>query len=164
MKALVIALALLVGISAEARSVRMSVDYTLPEVTIDNKPSKLVGVVRVDLLKSDITLDLYQDPCGTLTAKPGTISCEAMASLVRSYTVPLQTRKNGNCGEAIYAGKRDQRPVDGDLTVIRLIDNATNTCEMVLLNLAEVTVVNKTAGFGAPSKTTVVKAALSAQH
>ncbi len=117
-----------------------------------------MGVVKVDIIAKEITLELFDDICGTYTAKPGTITCLAMPILKAEYVAPLQTRKSDGCGTAIYAGKEDKRPVDGNLTAIKLVDNSSRVCEDVLRNLAEVTVVSQTAGMGGPATKKVVKA------
>ncbi|MEK7356296.1 MAG: hypothetical protein AAB250_07590, partial [Bdellovibrionota bacterium] len=105
MKALLAVLALLVGFQAQATSIQISVDHVLPIVTIDKKKTDLVGVVKVDLMKETITLGLYQDPCGSLTAEPGSIHCMAMPMLKQSFVVPLQKRQSQSCNTAVYAGK-----------------------------------------------------------
>ena len=161
MKALLAALALFVGINAHARSIQVGVAHVLPNVTIDGQPSDLVGVLNIDLLTSEITLRLFDDICGNITAAPGTITCKAAPVLEAEYVVPLQKRKYGPCNTAIYAGKRDQRPVDGNLTVIKVEDDTHRTCDDVRLNLVKVEVVSKTAGMGGPSKAKVIEATKS---
>lgn len=159
MKALLAALALLVGFQAEARSIQISVSHVLPVVEINKKKTDLVGVVNVDLMKETITLSLYQDPCGSLTAEPGTIHCMAVAVLKQSFVAPLQKRQSQSCNTAVYAGKEDRRPVDGPLVAIQLVDNSYNTCEISPAFLAQTTVVQEfVSRMGGKSIKTTVKA------
>jgi hypothetical protein len=158
MKALVAALALFVGINAQARSMQVSVEHTLPVVTIDGQASGLVGVVKVDLLSQEISLQLFDDICGSLTAAPGQVHCMAMPILRHEYTVPLKKRQSDGCGTAYYTGKKDLRPVDGNLTEISVEDNNYRTCENVLLNLVAVEVLSTTAGMGGPARLKVIHA------
>jgi hypothetical protein len=139
MKALVATLALLVGFQAQATSIQIGLAYVLPTVEINKKATNFVGDVKVNLHEQYIELDIYKDPCGTLTAKPGEVTCKAMPMLVDQVSVKFQKRTQDACGTVIYSGKEDRRPVDGPLTKIQVVDNTYNTCEMVLPFRVQVT-------------------------
>lgn len=52
--------------------------------------------------------------------------------------VPVVSRTTGGCHEEIYIGQVDQRPVDGNMTKVTVIDNSQNFCEFILPGLTEV--------------------------
>jgi hypothetical protein len=119
---------LFIGISAQATSLISDQQEILSKVEINGQPTDYIGVLNLDFVKNEIRVELYKDTCNQFTAKPGQITCMAMAELVTTIEAPLQTRGT-SCGSSIYTGEIDQSPVDGFHTKIYVADHSSRLCK-----------------------------------
>lgn len=124
--------AIFMGQFATAHSVQKSLQQNLTKVYLDNKlKARHVGVLDVNFVKNQITLNIYDDICGSINAKPGQIHCMAMPMHIASFTVPLQ-QTTTSCGSNIYTGTLDQTPVDGPRQTIIVTDHSRRLCKDVV--------------------------------
>lgn len=80
--------------------------------------------VTVDLVQKEIILTFQ-----TQRRCPKNAFCIMSMPAPIIERVPLTEVRTGGCQEVIYLGSDDQRPVDGLLSTIRVIDNSKNYCE-----------------------------------
>ena len=89
---------------------------------------------------TDITLSIFP-----VFKCPQGLFCPAVAIAYEpiTFTVPMHKRFIGHCGEMIFTGRVDQRPVDGVMTDITVIDNTTNTCKTFVMLPATQVIVQR---------------------
>jgi hypothetical protein len=131
----------LVGQSVLADSIRTQQTEILAKVTVNGKVEKLVGRLKLEFFTKTITVELFNDICGTMTAKPGTITCLAMPVLVKTLKTNLRSATTDDCGTNIYTGTHLDRRISRLKTEITVEDNARRTCEDYRPSLLTVTAV-----------------------
>ena len=118
--------ALLVTSSAMATSLITNQDFTLSKVFVNGQAAeRVVGQLHMDYVGQKITLNIYNDICGSMTAEPGQVTCLAMPVLLAKIEAPL-TNSTLSCGSTIYQGLED---VAGIRTEIMVTDHNMRVCK-----------------------------------
>lgn len=86
-----------------------------------------VGQVEVDRREGRIALRIDHDPCGELTARPGTELCQAIPQNLETLWVPLKS-VDVDCGSVIYRGTRDGVSRGQAFIDIEVIDHSARHC------------------------------------
>lgn len=114
--------------SAEARSLHPDtfkktsqlIEFDLPK----NMHELLPSVLTIDSVKKTATLILNPRPF----CPPGHF-CAAVMPQPIVYTLPIVDSKQDNCRVTRYVARKDQRPVDGSLEQLLIIDRTNSICE-----------------------------------
>ena len=124
MRQLLLSVVMMVGSFAFAAVSRTSV---FDDINIDktwNIKDQVVGAkVTLDTAKNSLILTLEVDNC-----PPGAM-CIARIIEEHKFEAPVIKTTTGACGEVVVKAMRDDRPVDGSLVEISLVDNTSMTCE-----------------------------------
>lgn len=129
--------------SAQATSIQWLAKEHFSKVQVNGADSEYSAVLALNYFDKEITLEIFNDPCGQLTpAAPGVFKCLAAAMRIASYSVPMTIQEDG-CGSVITSGAIDKTPVDGLKIDIRFTDNRARKCDDFIVGLkvveAEVT-------------------------
>ncbi|OQW55117.1 MAG: hypothetical protein A4S09_16965 [Proteobacteria bacterium SG_bin7] len=114
---------------AEARSVKaFTLNAQLKKMHIDPnsylaKERFRAGSIVVDQFTKTITLQLDRK----WYCPPGALCSMVMPAPI-IIKLPLVSVTNGACNSLIFEARRDQRPVDGNLTVLSVVDNSRFNC------------------------------------
>ena len=149
----------LVGISsssAEARMTRAPHQVAVAQlevVEIDRDHGGLQNVVS-----GDISINLSTGRVKLFLVRknncPEGRLCMAMMPAPFMLDLPLVKTETNECNVTIYTALKDQRPVDGALQEITVIDNSRNSCptlhHLLALPATEVEYHSVSAGFGGP--------------
>jgi hypothetical protein len=136
MKTLFSSLVLISMFSAAAQAANLTpvaptLTATVTSLNVDGRESfanATGGNIRIDRQARKITLTL---------ALPGPVClpgqlCPMWMPAPVIIELPLVSVKPGICNSTVYAGKLDQRAVDGGLKMITVQDNTANTCESIM--------------------------------
>jgi hypothetical protein len=85
------------------------------------------GKIEVNRKSRTITLIAQPD----FYCPPGKFCAQVMPAPIE-ITVPLNSVKTGGCGETIFSGSKDLRPVDGGLSQLTVVSNARNFCKYLV--------------------------------
>lgn len=121
---------MIVASQAEARSIKAFIGAELTTFnfqagSMHSRNEVTGGYVAIGVYaEKNITLRVdFKSNC-----PPGAM-CIAMMPIPLEVTVPVQSVTVGSCGETIYEGLVDQRPVDGIMQKLTVVDHRTDTCK-----------------------------------
>lgn len=137
MKAFALLSALFFSFSAHATTPIFHQTEVLPKVEINGQETRHTAVVNIDFHSNSIKAEIYNDICGSLTARPGDIICMAMPMLVTTFEAPL-TERSDSCGSYIYKAFSDQSIVDGLRVSIVATDHSQRLCKDLVNSAFEV--------------------------
>ncbi len=132
MKSLFVALALVMSFAQTTLASELLIVADLKPVQLDpeqNLGNIIYGDVRVDQGEKSITLRLQP----AMTPCPSGFFCAQVMPEAVEITLPLVSVEKTACGDT-YIASRDQRPVDGMLTEIKVIDYSRALCHVHLVN------------------------------
>ena len=123
-----------VAFAAPARDL----DETLSKVIVDGQVlDRHAGTIVVDLSKKLLRLNVYEDPCRTLTSPPNVNTCLVMPLRVEQIEVPLQSVEL-DCGSVIYRGHKDETARDATYQEVEVIDHSGRLCKDLVRSVLEV--------------------------
>jgi hypothetical protein len=98
-------------------------------VLIDEKEQpSYVATASVQSQTNEIVVEVFEDICGEFAPpQPGLMRCMAAARAITTLRVPLKAIEN-SCGSMVYSGEKDDTPVDGTRTEIRVTDHSKRIC------------------------------------
>ena len=90
------------------------------------------ATIIVDYERNNVEVQLFDDICGSmLPVDPNVIRCRAMPIMKYRFKAPIKSIENDVCGATVIKASLDQRPVDGALTEITLVDNRSLICRIL---------------------------------
>lgn len=123
---------------ALAAPLNKGLNEVLPKVYLDEEIlERHAGTVLVDLKNKILFLNVYEDPCNTMTAPPDMNTCLASPLRVEQIKVPLATVET-DCGSKIYRGAKDESGRGGLYREVEVIDHSTRTCKDSTRGILEV--------------------------
>lgn len=115
-----------------------NLNETLAKTFLDGQPlERHAGKILVDVDRKLMHLDVFEDPCGTMTAPPGVNTCLALPSRVEQVTVPLES-VHVDCGSVIYRSVMDGTPRDRPYRELEVIDHSARVCRDAVRSVLEV--------------------------
>lgn len=131
MKFLVTAVAMLIAVSAQGRSMITSETFELSEAKLDTQHIPGIfsnGNLVIDYRKREVTLNVTHT---VFKSCPEGMMCVlGAAPQTKSITLPIVHRQtDGSCGNLLIA-KIDKTPVDGALSEIKIVDYRGMKCRM----------------------------------
>lgn len=134
MKQLFFAAALLVSATSFATTGIKSYVVTKATFAASHVVNPGRGNVVLNYDTSTITLEVQKlTPC-----KPGQL-CSQIAYMPLFVELPITSIETDSCGIRRVTASKDQRPVDGDLQTITVIDPSEMTCQTFVAVLPEAT-------------------------
>ncbi|MCO5142588.1 MAG: hypothetical protein M9962_05820 [Oligoflexia bacterium] len=129
MKIAMLMLSALISLNAMARTPIKQTTEILRNVSINGQKTEYVAQLQLDYLDRTMKVEIYKDICGTFSEiqDPSIVRCLAMPMHVTTISAPMQ-RRYTSCGSTIYEGRKDQRPVDGLLTEMKVMDHSRRVC------------------------------------
>jgi len=85
------------------------------------------GKIEVNTKSRTITLTVQPE----FYCPPGKFCAEVMPAPIE-ITVPLRSVETGGCGEKVFSGSKDLRPVDGGLSQLIVVSNTHNFCKYLV--------------------------------
>jgi len=113
--------------NSEARSIKRYVSAEI--ISMDLDPNGRLTELVID--EANVLIDYFKRSIG-LNFRLG-LSCPAGAHCSmevrgKTITLPIISRKVNRCGVVTYIGKRNKLPLDGTLSVIKVVNNSGNKC------------------------------------
>lgn len=125
--------------NADARSIQIQKHEVLPRVQIDGQATPYIGILDIDFMRKTIQVQIVQDPCGSLTAKPGEIHCMAAVMLKETFRAKLNVAEVVGCGSSHYTGTSGV-DTNGNLISIDVVDHSTRRCMDMRVDAMDVSI------------------------
>jgi hypothetical protein len=103
----------------------------LPLTYVDGQPKPYTALLTIDQAKKIIQVQVLNDICHKLTARPDQITCDAMPLPVVRLEAKLE-KITAEGGARIYTGKSDDRVRDGILTEITVREHGRTQRDGIL--------------------------------
>lgn len=103
----------------------------LSRVIVNESATEYMGRVELDFAKSEVTLQIFHDPCRRAAMDPDQPLCNAPVREIAIFQAPIQSVTR-SCGSVIYRGMRDDTPQEGLRVAIEAIDHRKRLCKNVV--------------------------------